>query len=296
MADKKIRKRKLGSYPFISVIFSVTLSLLVIGVFGLLFMMTNSLTTIIQENVEIQVYLNKEIRNSEITRIQRTIVSKDFVNNNENIPGIDLITEEEAARQFMEDTGEDFTEFLGDNPLRDLFTVKVAPEYQSVDSLKLIKEDLEQISGVFEVSFVESLVESINDNLTKIGGILIGIAGILILVVVILINNTIKLALFSQRFLIRSMQLVGATGSFVKRPFLARATLYGFGSGVLASGLLYTLMMTANEYVEDLTALHTLEMLFALFGVLILVGMTVTYLSTFFAIRKYLSTSLDELY
>ena len=118
----------------------------------------------------------------------------------------------------------------------------------------------------------------------------------MLLVVIILINNTIKLALFSQRFLIRSMQLVGATSSFIRRPFLLRASFYGLISGVIACLLLYGVLAYANQNIEDLASLQSIEMLGILAGSLILLGIFVTYLSTFFAIKRYLKISLDELY
>ena len=296
MPEKKSRKRKLGSYPFFSVVFSVILSLLVIGLFGLLLVLTNSLTTIIQESVEIQVYLDKPIRNNEVSRIHLTIGSKPYILNNADDQSIVHISKDEAAKQFIADTGEDFTEFLGENPLRDLLIVKINPSYQSLDSLNMIKSEIETIGGVYEVSFVESLVESINSNLTKIGAFLIGFSILLTLVVVILINNTIKLALFSQRFLIRSMQLVGATSGFIRRPFLYRAVLYGFGAGLVASAILYGVLAFANTRIEDLAMLQSQEKLFTLFGVLVILGIVVTFTSTFLAMKRYLKTSLDELY
>lgn len=248
----------------------------------------------IQENVEIQVFLNKPVGSNEITRIQKTILSKPYVSVSEQ--NLTFITKEEAARDFIEETGEDFSELLGDNPLRDLFVVKINPQYQSVDSLEQIKTDIESIRGVFEVSYVESLVSSINKNLAKIGVILVGIAMIFLFVVVILINNTIKLALFSQRFLIRSMQLVGATGSFIKRPFLKRAAWHGFLAGFVASLLLFGLTTYANTRIEDLEQLQTQRDLAILFGTLVVLGILVAFSSTYRAVNKYLKISLDELY
>lgn len=296
MQERKYRKRKLGSYPFISVIFSITLSLLMMGLFGLLALHTNRLSNIIKENIEIQVFLNKPIDNNEITRIQKTILSKSYVLSSENTENISFVSKEEAARQFVEETGEDFSQLLGDNPLRDLFIVKVDPDFQSVDSLTMIKKEIESIRGVYEVSYVETLVNSINKNLTKIGVILLGFSVIFLIVVVVLINNTIKLALFSQRFLIRSMQMVGATGAFIKGPFLKRAAFYGLVSGIVCSIILFALMQYANSRIEDLKNLQNDRDLIILFGSLIFVGIVVAYGSTLRAVRRYLKTSLDELY
>ena len=293
---KPRKKRKLGSYPFISVTFSITLALLVIGLFGLLLVHTNRLTTIIQENVEVQVFLRKDIQPGERNRIQRVLTSKRYVPQNEDRTLVRFVSRDEAAEQFIKDTGEDFTQLLGENPLRDLFVLNVGQEYQSVDSLKLIEREIEALSGVYEVSYVESLVRSINQNLTKISVFLLGFAVILLIVVVILINNTIKLALFSQRFLIRSMQLVGATGRFIKRPFLNRALLYGAFAGLFTSGILYGLYQSALSKIEDLKQLQDEQSMLIIYGVLVLLGMIVAYLSTLLSVKRYLKTSLDELY
>ena len=212
------------------------------------------------------------------------------------IPQVTLVTKEEAAKQFVEATGEDFTDFLGDNPLRDIQTVKIKGDYQALDSLKMVKREVEAMRGVFEVEFEESLIDSINKNLTRIGFILLGIAIFALIVVIILINNTIKLALFSQRFLIRSMQLVGATSSFIQRPFLVRSVLYGLFAGVFASGIIYASTVYLNSMIEGLKELQDVNGFLILFGVILLIGMLVGYLSSLRAIRKYLKMSLDELY
>ncbi|MEQ8239833.1 MAG: permease-like cell division protein FtsX [Cyclobacteriaceae bacterium] len=296
MQQKVRKKRKLGSYPFLSVTFSITLALIVIGLFGLLAVHANKLTNLIKENIEVQVFLNKNISSTELSKVNLTLGSKPYVLKKEGSPSIDLVTKEVAAKQFMEDTGEDFTEFLGDNPLRDLYVLRVGPGYHSADSLAKIKKELQTVRGVYEVTYVESLVESINKNLTKLGALLGGFALILVVVVVVLINNTIKLALFSQRFLIRSMQLVGATSSFIRRPFLIRSLGYGFIGGLFSSGLLMGILYYANKRIEDLDQLQDTESLIFVFVGLIFMGMIVTYLSTFGAMKKYLKMSLDQLY
>ena len=297
MEEKKARKkRKLGSYPFASVTFSITVALCVLGLFGWMLLHSTRLTTSIQESVEVQVYLNKNISRSDINKLQTAIATKPYILIKDNQPQVDLITKEEAARQFIADTGEDFKDFLGDNPLRDLLAVKIYGEYQSLDSLSKIKAEIEEMSGIFEVNYEESLIESINSNLTKIGFILLSIALFSLLVVIILINNTIKLALFSQRFLIRSMQLVGATSSFIQRPFLLRSLIYGLLAGMLACGVIYGFTEYMNTTIEGLQELQELNAFIVLYGVILFLGMIVGYLSSYWAVRKYLKMSLDELY
>lgn len=294
--ERKYKKKKLGSYPFISVVFSTTLALFVMGLFGLLLLLTNSLTHIIQENVEVQVFLNKDLSKSETTKIIKILSTKDFVVRKDGDALLEYITEDEAAKQFIQETGEDFVQFLGDNPLRDVITIKVSPNYHDPKNLAEIKKDIEYIRGVYEVSYIESLVSSINTNVRKVGAILIGFALILLIVVVILINNTIKLALFSQRFLIRSMQLVGATTRFIRGPFLRNAALFGLMAGCLATGMVWSVIQIAEREIGGIAGLLDLEQLAILAGALLLMGLLVGYVSTFSAMRKYMKMSLDELY
>jgi len=267
-----------------------------IGLFGLLIMHAKKLSQIIRQNVELQIFLNNDLTESELLRIEKTIASKDYVLKDNNNPQVRLITKEEAAKQFIDDTGEDFVDFLGDNPLRDVFILKVREEYQSQEKLKNIEADLGKINDVYEINYVESIVKSINDNLTKISVILVSFSVILFLVVSILINNTIKLALFSQRFLIRSMQLVGAKKTFIKKPFLLRASWYGFIAAILAIVMLYGLLTLGNQKIEDLQSLQEDKYLIIIALGLIFLGVIVGYASTLRAMNKYLKMSLDELY
>ena len=290
------RKRKLGSFPFLSVVFTITLSLIVLGLFGLLTILTGNLTKSIQENVEIQVYLNKPISETEVSRIQRIVSSKMYILKGQGSPPVQRITKEEAAEEFLQNTGEDFSNFLGDNPLRDVLMVNIAPGYQSSDSLKYVVDDIAAIRGVYEVSYVASLVEKINQNLAKVGSILLAFSLLFILLVTILINNAIKLALYSQRFLIRSMQLVGATARFIRQPFLNRALLYGLIAGLISVAVLYTISNYLQLLISDLAALFDAQHLLMLYAVVVLLGIIVAYLSTYRAVRKYLKLSLDELY
>ncbi|MGK7388748.1 MAG: cell division protein FtsX [Candidatus Cyclobacteriaceae bacterium M2_1C_046] len=298
MADNpKPHKRKtLGSYPFLNVVLSITLALFVIGLFGLLVLHTNKLTQIIRENVEIQVYLKRNISPGEKTKIQKSLYAKDYVLQKQDKPVVKFISKEEAAKDFIEATGEDFTTFLGDNPLHDAFLVNIAPEYHGTQQMAEIKAELEQMSGIFEVVYVDNLIQSINKNLTKISLFLVGFAILLIIAVVLLINNTIKLALFSQRFLIRSMQLIGATRGFIQRPFIVRSMWHGIIAGIIASAALYFVMQYSYTQVEDLQLLQETNEIYILLASLLGVGAFIGILSTFRAVNKYLNMSLDELY
>jgi cell division transport system permease protein len=293
---KRRKKKKLGSFPSVSVMFSITLALFLIGLFGLLILHSNKLKDVIRDNITLQVYLDKSVTENDKIRINKQLTQKRFVSTSDEGALIDYISKEDAAQIFIENTGEDFIEFLGDNPLRDAFVIKIDPSFQHEDSLKFIENQIAEVDGVFEVTYVQNLVQTINKNIAKISLVLVGITFILLITIVVLINNTIKLALFSQRFLIRSMQLVGAKAGFIIKPFIRRAGLQGIAAGLIASGILYGLLTYANNVIEELRQLQTVEELILLFGILLLLGVVIGIFSTYRAVRKYLRMSLDELY
>ncbi|MFM7851195.1 MAG: cell division protein FtsX [Flammeovirgaceae bacterium] len=290
----KYRKKNLGSYPFTSVIFSITLALFVIGVFGALVIYSKELENIVLDNIKIQVYLKNQLTHEQVKQIEKKLAGKPFVSKSAN--AMQFISKEEAAKQFIRETGEDFKKFLGENPLRNAYLVKIAPAYHGADNLKKIKKEVERIEGVFQVYYVENVIESINKNLTKIGLVLMSLVALLLITIVLLINNTIRLALFSQRFLIRSMQLVGAKRWFIQKPFLGRAILHGTVAGIIASGLLIGVLSLATKRIEELTLIQNNDRLFLLTLSLLVMGIIVAVASTYRAVAKYLNLSLDELY
>lgn len=290
------RKKKLGSYPTLLVVFSITLALTVIGLFGLLLLHAHKLSQQVRENLEVQVYLERNLPETELLRLQQDLESQPYVAKHDGRPQVRFVSKEEGARQLLETTGEDFHNFLDDNPLRDAYALKIRPEYTDTTHLRLLGRSLGQQRGVFEVQYPKSLFTSINQNLERVSLLLLGFAAVLVLVVVILINNTIKLAMFSQRLLIRSMQLVGATRFFIQQPFLRRATWQGLASGFLAVLLLLSLLQYAYLEVAQLRLLrddHLIGLL--LLGVLGL-GTAIGFFSSYWAVNKYLNVSLDELY
>ena len=293
---KPTRKKKLGRYPQLMVIFSITLALFVIGLFGMLLLHAARLSDKVKENLEMQVYLDRDLTEMQLVRLKKTISLKEYIAYKETEPQVKFLSKEEGAKAFIEGTGEDFLSFLGENPLRDAYILRINPEFAESAKLRQIKSDLESIDGVFEVQYVENLFNSINQNLRKISLILLSFAAILTLVVVVLINNTIKLALYSQRFLIRSMQLVGATAYFIQRPFLNRATMQGIVSGLLASLLLLVLLQYAYYEFPDLLLLRDEKQLILLMGFLVVLGSMIGFLSSYRAVHKYMQASLDELY
>jgi cell division transport system permease protein len=293
--EKKSNKKKLGGYPAIGVVMSITLSLIVMGIFGLLLIYSQELEQQVRQNIRVQVYLKSNVTETQRLQIESKLTSQDYVSK-EHGPGVVFVSKDDAAKKFIEETGEDFVDFIGENPLRDAYLVSIAREYHSIKEIEKIKKDIQGMNGVFQVFYVEGLIESINSNVKKIGLILLGLITVLLVTVVLLINNTLRIALFSQRFLIRSMQLVGAKKWFILRPFLVRASGYGLLAGMLAASLLWSLSNYAQRKIEDLSILHNQDQFLALVALLLISGIVVAVLSTFFSIRRYLKMSLDQLY
>lgn len=289
-------KKKLGSYPTLLVVFSITLALVVVGLFGMLLLHAHKLSEVVRQNLEVQVYLERDLPETELLRLQQDLGHQPYVAEKEGRPQIRFVSKEEGAKQLLQTTGEDFRQFLGDNPLRDAYVLKINPEYTDSTHLRQLNQSLAQQRGVFEVQYPQNLFASINENLTRVSLVLLGFAAVLVLVVIILINNTIKLALFSQRFLIRSMQLVGATRTFIQRPFLQRATWQGLASGVLAALLLLMLLQYAYLEVRELRLLRDDMLLGGLLLAVIALGVVIGFFSSARAVHKYLNMSLDDLY
>lgn len=295
-SEPRGKYKKLGSYPFISVVMSITLALFVIGLFGLLVLYSQELARLAKENVRIQVYMKNTATDEDRASISKKLKESDFILKDTTRKSILFVSRQEAASKFIQDTGEDFQKFLGENPLRDAYLVTIDPSFQDRKKLREIKTLLEKEKSIFQVYYEENLIESVNRNIAKIGLVLLGMAGVLLLVVVLLIHNTLRLALFSQRFLIRSMQLVGATRFFIQGPFIFRSIGLGALSGLIASGLLYALIRYGNTRIEELRLLENQDRQLILLASLLGMGIFVAAISTWRAVNKYLKLSLDDLY
>jgi cell division transport system permease protein len=290
------RKKQVGSYPNFTVVFSITMALFVSGLFAIIFLHANKLSNIIRERIEIHVYLSHHLNQNQISSINDMISSQEYIFKKNNVPQVRYISQEEAAKKFIQETGEDFSKVLKDNPLHASFIIKINPLYSDTTQLRKIVNNLATIDGIYEVDYQENLITQINNNIKSISFIFIGFAIILLVASVLLINNTIRLALFSQRFLIRSMQLVGATKGFIQKPFLLHAIFQGLGSGIIAALLLGLLTEYAYSEVSDLSKLEEMENILIILGSLLIFGIIIGLLSSYRAVNKYLKMSLDELY
>jgi cell division transport system permease protein len=275
------KKKKIGSYPNAMIVMSLTAALFLIGFCGLLVIQSKKLVSIIRQNIEVRVFLDKEATKTGQDSILNIIKVKPFVLAATDVKPITFVSKEEAAKEFIEDTKEDFASFLGENPLRDSYRVKIQEDYFEEAKLQQIKKELEQIKGVYEVVYQEDLADNINRNVTKIYIVLASFALIMLIIIVLLVNNTIKLAIYSQRFLIRSMQLVGATNGFIQRPYVVRGAIQGLVGGVLAGILLIALQQLAVRNVEGLGMLQEYDKIIILVLTVLSLGILIGVASTY---------------
>ncbi|KQS28044.1 ABC transporter permease [Dyadobacter sp. Leaf189] len=290
------KKKKIGSYPNAMIVMSLTAALFLIGFCGLLVIQSKKLVSIIRQNIEVRIFLDKQLTKAAEDSILNVVKVKPFVLNSAEAKAITFVSKEEAAKEFIEGTKEDFATFLGENPLRNSYRVKIHEDYFEEAKLAQIKKDLEQIKGVYEVVYQEDLADNINRNVTKIYIVLASFAFIMLIIIVLLVNNTIKLAIYSQRFLIRSMQLVGATNGFIQRPYVVRGAIQGLVGGVLAGVLLVVLQQVAVRNVEGLAMLQEYDKIAILVGTVLVLGILIGVSSTYQSLARYLRMTLDDLY
>lgn len=281
-------KRAKPSY-FMSIL-GVTLVLFLLGIIGLLVINANKLGDYFKENVEVMASLRGNLNPSDSTALM------EYVSQQPYIRSIQYITKEEAKRRYLGDGEEGWDKVLSENPLPNSINFKVKKEYMNRDSLGLIKADLEQQTYVSDVKYPEALVDKLQENIRTISIGLLVVAGILSIVVIFLIDNTIRLAMFSNRFLIKTMQMVGATRWFIARPMDQQAVINGAASGLIAVGAVRLFLWGAERLIPWLKAIHDDTSLFFLFGGMVLLGICITVFSTHRSVLKYLKMKLDDLY
>lgn len=289
-------KKRVGSYPSGMILFSLTSALFLMGFCGLLALQSKKLVQYIKENNEVRAFLDKDLEKDKREALQKTIYAKPYILYTNTAPQVTFVSRDDAAKEFIAETKENFNDLLTENPLRDSYRIKLREDYFEEAKLRSVKQDLESVDGVFEVVYQENIVDEINRNITKVYIVLSVFAVILLVIIVVLMNNTIRLALYSQRLLIRSMQLVGATNGFIQRPFLWRGIVQGFLAGLIATGLLIGLQQLANQNIEGWAMLQELDKIGLMFAGLLVLGMIIGLISTFQAVHRYLRMSLDELY
>lgn len=275
---------------YISTVFGLAMVLLMIGLLGLILVHANKLSRYVKENIVLNVFVDYTTRETDVLELQKQLDANAMVKQTQ------YVSKELAARNLQKDLGEDFVKFLGYNPLSQSLDVYLKADFANNADIEKLKTQLLKNPIVKEVKYQESMVDDMNQNLTSITLVILAFAGIFIIVSVALINNTIRLAIYSQRFLIKSMQLVGATKSFIRGPFITYGIWHGLLGGLIAIIILMATLYLAQTQIPDLIILQDYTEFALVFLIVIGVGVLISAVSTFFAVNKFLRLKIYDLY
>ena len=291
MSERRTSNRRVaGSYAMSMM--SITLVLFLLGAFAIFMMHARKLSNHVKENIGFEIVMNSAVTPANIMLLQKELDAMPAVKSTE------YITKEEAIEHLSEDLGEDFLQWLGneENPLLPSIDVRFHANYANSDSIAVVEAMILENADVKEVYYQKSLVDLINRNLRKIAIVLMAISLILLLIAIALIRNTIRLSIYSKRFLVRSMQLVGATESFIRRPFLRQGVSQGFFGGLLADLFLFVILYLVSKRIPYLDLIQDTTVLVSIFVGIVVLGMLLAWLSTRSALNKFLKADLDKLY
>ncbi|MCE5225050.1 MAG: permease-like cell division protein FtsX [Porphyromonadaceae bacterium] len=271
-------------------VISIALVLFLLGLIFLMGLMGDTLSRFVKENITFSVVLKDNVREAEVKRMQKRLEAEPFIKSAE------YISKEQASKELEEELGERPETFLGFNPLQASLEVKLNSEYANPDSLQLIEKKIKTYTNVSELLYRKDMMEIVNDNMKRIGIILLSLAVVLMIISFVLISNTIRLLIYSKRFLIHTMKLVGATPGFIRRPFM----IYNMVSGLFAAILAILMLMGALYYLQQelsgfIDLLNT-DALLLVFAAVLILGIMLSLIATFFAVNKYLRMGVDKLY
>lgn len=285
---EKMARRSLRS-SYITTIISIFLVLFMLGFVGMLLLKANDLARHVKENLGFTVWIKESARQADIDKLTKTLTASDYVKTATHVSA------DEALERFRDELGTDF-DVLDDNPLYESIEVRMVADYAHPDSISWITADIGRNPAVMEVSYQPDLLEKVNNNLGLISMFVLGFCAVLLFIAIVLINNSIRLNIYSRRFLIRTMQLVGASGGFIRRPFVWRGIRHGIYAAILAIACIAGLIYGFNQYWPWLFQLQDRNLIATLFGLVMGVGILISWISTFFAVRKYLRMRPDKLY
>ena len=285
---KKIKKRIFNSW--ITSLISISLVLIMIGLLGLIIINATKLSEYVREKIGFTLVLHDNIKEVEIDRLQKVLNAGDFVKSTR------YINKETAAKELTEDLGEDFTGFLGYNPLFASLEVKLYAKFTHPDNLLILEKEFLEYPQIKEVYYQKNLVTVINQNVSRISIILIIISGLLTFIFVVLINNTIRISVYSQRFTINTMQMVGATDSFIRKPFLLQSVFMGIYGALIANVLILLGIYSYKKELTGIISANDISTLGAVFLLVLAFGLTISVFSTYIAVNKFLKLKFDELF
>jgi cell division transport system permease protein len=290
MAKEKLKLRKSLFSSYFSTTLSISLVLFLFGLLGLLFINATRLTDYVMENLGVTLILKENTREVDILKLQKNLEATPFIKSTR------FVDKQTAADELKKDLGEDFVDFLGYNPLLSSMDVKLHAEYANPDSLKILEAQFLTFPEVQEVYYQRNLVKQLNANVQKLSLIILVLSIIMFTIFVALINNTIRLSIYSKRYLINSMQLVGATRSFIRFPFIIKSILHGIYGAIIACIILLMIFFSYQSELKDFIDFQDSISLALLVGGIFAFGIIMTSLSTYFAVNKFLRMKFDQLY
>ncbi|MFZ4401338.1 MAG: cell division protein FtsX [Bacteroidales bacterium] len=287
--EEKYNKRRLKS-SYITTVVSISLVLFMLGLLGLIIMHAQKISNQVKENIGFSIFMKESAKEADIIQFQKSLDASIFSKSTE------YITKEQAAQRVSKTLGEDFVSFLGNNPLTAQIDVRLNANYANNDSLNMIEKQILKNEVVKEVYYQKSLVQLVNENIRKISLVFLSFSSLLLIIAIALINNTIRLSVYSNRFLIKTMQLVGATQHFIRKPFLFKGIISGIYGALIAILFLSGVLYAAQQNFPDLVNIQEIDLYLTVFGIVILLGILFSWISTFLAVRKYLNMKTDRLY
>jgi cell division transport system permease protein len=288
--EDKFTKRRLRA-SYITSVISITLVLFMLGFFGLIVLHSKLIGKHVKENIRMEVFMKREAKEAEIFRLKKELDGK------ESVKLTRYISASEAKESYTQEVGEDFVKFLdGENPLHASIVIHLNEEFANVEVLKKLSAELQTNSVVEEVRFYEDYVRAINENIARISLFFVVISSLLLLISIVLINNTIRLSVYSNRFIIRSMKLIGATQGFIRRPFILRGMMQGIISAFLSILILVGILFKLHDFYPDLISLQQIDYYLILFGGIMLVGILISWWSSSLSVRRYIRMKIDNLY
>ena len=289
MKEGKIKNKVRGAY--LTSLVSISMVLLLLGIVGWMILGASFLSNYVKENICFSLIIKNDVREADIKQYQKTLDAKNF------IKATEYITKEGAANSLQEELGEDFISTLGYNPLSATLNVYLTADYAHPDSIAKIENFfLTESDIVEELAYQHNLLGLINDNINKISLVLLVFSAALLVISLALINNTVRLMIFSKRFIINSMRLVGAKRSFIRKPFLISGALQGFFSSLIAIAILSAIFYFVNKHIGEVVSLIDPLIIVSLYAILIIFGMLLTSISTYFSVNKYLKLKTSNLY
>jgi len=283
------QKRRLKSSYF-SVIISIALVLFLVGFLGLILLKTNSITEHFKEKVVLTIFLKDNAKSNDVEILKGELKKADYTKS------IVYISKKEAAEKYSEDIGENFLEFLGENPLKNAIDVSLNSEFVNPEEMEKIEKQLVIRSIVEEVVYDKPLIDLLTKNISRISFWVLLFSALFTLIAVVLINSSIRLSVYSKRFTIKTMQMVGATKKFIRKPFIWQSIKLGIIGAIVSNIALIGFIIYINKMVPEIELLSDYKMLGILFLFVIILGILITWISTFFATQRFLNLRTDELY